>query len=75
MNTLFVLVTILVLPYAGELGWVDGDTKTCMYKLPATSRMYYAILPKDQPCPKQVEIHIDDDPKPSDETSQARHTF
>lgn len=75
MNALLMLVTILTLPYAGEMGWTNDTTKTCLYKLPATSRLYFVTVPRDQPCPKQVEIRIDDDPKSTDEARQARYAF
>lgn len=68
------LLLALILPYAGEVGWVNDVTKTCLYKLPNTSRLYFVTLPADQPCPKQVEIRTDD-PEPTEEARQARNAF
>jgi hypothetical protein len=73
MNALVLLAT-LVLPFAGEIGWVNDVTKTCLYRLPNTSKMYFVVLPADQECPKQVEIRTDD-PEPTEEARQARNAF
>lgn len=74
MNALIMLATILTLPYAGEVGWASDPTRTCLYKLPGTSRFYFVTLPVAEPCPKEVEIRIDD-PKPAAQARPARYTF
>lgn len=64
----------LTLPYIGELGWADDTHKTCLYKLRDSPRIYFVVVPTEQTCPKQVEIHTDD-PESTNETRQARNAF
>lgn len=73
MNAL-IMLAVLVLPYSGEVGWVNDTTKTCLYKAPGTSRMYFVTLPAGQPCPKQVEIRTDD-AQPTEKARDAHYTL
>lgn len=70
MNTLFAL---LLLPFVGELGWVNAPTHTCLYKQPNSVQMFFVELPKEQPCPIHVEIK--DEPVTREKTRQARYVL